>query len=102
MKEKSKIELKPIEFEGLKIKPSRGVYKCPFNCSNPNYPTQKWKTEKGFIRHLESCYKRPSFISKQNEDKKKLLDEFEEIKKEYLPTIKYKIGDNIWWVRRVS
>lgn len=101
MKEKIKIELKPIEFEGIIIKPSRGVYKCPFNCANPSYPTPKWKTEKGFIRHLESCYNRPSIIAKQKEEKAQVLDNFEKIKHEYLPTIKYKIGDNIWWVRRI-
>ena len=95
------MELKDIIFEGITIKPKNGVYKCPFKCGNPGYPTPKWKTEKGFLKHLNSCYKRPSLITKQENDKQELLDELEKVKQEYLPTIKYKIGDKIWFVRKI-
>lgn len=48
-------ELPTIEVEGASVAPSRGVYRCPFNCHYKGYPAPTWKTEKGFRKHLETC-----------------------------------------------
>ena len=56
------IALPTIDFEGVSVKPSRGVYRCPFGCGDPRYPVPKWKTEKGFRAHMEQCWRRPSRI----------------------------------------
>lgn len=32
-----------------------GYYRCPNPCSNPNYPKPKWKSDKGFAKHLDGC-----------------------------------------------
>lgn len=34
---------------------SRGKYRCPQRCGHPDYPQPSWTTEKGFLKHLESC-----------------------------------------------
>lgn len=33
----------------------RGKYRCPQRCGHPDYPQPSWTTEKGFLKHLESC-----------------------------------------------
>jgi hypothetical protein len=104
------MENKEVYFEGVKIKPTKaGFYKCPFGChTNTGYPAPKWKTEKGFIRHLEKCNMRPSLIKikedKQQEKLKELnnrKDILESLKDEFLKTFNYKIGDSISFVKRI-
>ena len=57
-----------IEFEGKTVKPNKnGEYKCPFNCGHTGYPVRKWKTEKGFRRHMNNCSQRPSLLRKRKE-----------------------------------
>lgn len=91
-----------IEFDGVIVKLKNGVYKCPFNCSQDSgYPIRKWKTEKGFRQHMEKCYKRPSYINKLREDENKDLETLNKMKEELLPTLPYKIGQKIFYVREI-
>lgn len=39
-----------------------GFYRCPNKCSNPDYPQRKWKTEKGFNTHMETCRPEPPVL----------------------------------------
>jgi len=76
--------LPEIEFEGKIVKPTKtGIYRCPFNCQRSGYPALKWKTEKGFMQHMEKCTGKPSYkkevdirVSENIEKSKKLIDEF--------------------------
>jgi len=52
--------MEEVEFEGLKIKPSRGAYRCPWGCGNPGFPPPKWKTAGGFLKHLSACKNKPA------------------------------------------
>lgn len=99
-----------IEFEGIKIKPTKsGYYKCPFGChTNSSYPQPKWKTEKGFRKHLECCFMKPSEVEKRDIEKKKKDNEqlernniLETLIPEFLEKIEYKIGDEISYVQKV-
>ena len=98
-----------IEFEGKIIKPSKtGIYKCPFGCGRKDYPAPKWKTEKGFMRHLENCYMRPSAVEKRNNEKQQKNNDqiernniLETLKDLFIATLKYKIGDEISFVKKV-
>ena len=97
-----------IEFEGKIIKPSKtGIYKCPFGCGRKDYPAPKWKTEKGFMRHLENCYMRPSAVEKRNNEKQQKNNDqiernniLETLKDLFIATLKYKIGDEISFVKK--
>jgi hypothetical protein len=41
---------------GVEYKPDwKGLYRCPNDCWNPDYPQPGWKTEKGFEKHLNEC-----------------------------------------------
>lgn len=53
-----------VEFEGLVIKPNRGVYRCPWGCGNPGFPPPKWKTPGGILGHLKKCPNKPDKIEK--------------------------------------
>lgn len=45
-----------VEFQGVQYSPWRdGAYRCNWKCHNPDFPAPKWKTEKGFLKHLEGC-----------------------------------------------
>jgi len=91
-----------IEFEGVKIKPSKsGVYKCPFNCHTGNYPAPKWKTEQGIMKHLKSCRSRPSNVKRLAENKEIEDEIFEGLKKKALAMVTQKVGDKIYWVRKI-
>ena len=47
-------------FEGIEYKPRwDGNYFCPWPCSDPNYPPRRWKSEKGFAKHLSECKAKP-------------------------------------------
>lgn len=52
-------DLPEIAFEGKVAKPKSGAYLCPFGCGPKGYPKSKWKTEKGFRKHMESCDNSP-------------------------------------------
>jgi hypothetical protein len=104
------MENKEIIFEGVTIKPTKiGVWKCPFGCHTDNrFPAPKWKTEKGFMRHLENCYMRPSAVEKRNNEKQQKYNEqiernniLETLKESFIATLQYKIGDEISFVKRV-
>ena len=104
------MENKEIEFEGIKIKPNKtGYYKCPFGChTNSSYPKPKWKTEKGFRKHLEGCFMKPSEVEKCDIEKKKKYNEqleriniLESLIPEFLEKFEYKIGDEISYVQKV-
>lgn len=59
-----------IIFENVTIKPSKlGYYKYPFKCHDSRYPQPKWKTEKGFMKHLEKCNMKPSTVLKHDLEK---------------------------------
>ncbi len=100
---------KEIEFEGQKIKPSKtGIYRCPFNCGRKDYPAPKWKTESGFLKHLNQCYMRPSAVELRNEAKENLeqlhqdyADVLEHIKEQIIYELPYKIGDTIFYIKRI-
>lgn len=104
------MENQEIIFEGVKIKPTKtGIWKCPFGCHTDNrFAAPKWKTEKGFMRHLENCYMRPSAVEKRNNEKKKKNNEqiernnvLETLKSEYINTLPYNIGDEICYVKKI-
>jgi hypothetical protein len=38
---------------------ARGFYRCPFKCGDPQYPQPKWKTLKGYEKHIVSCSFKP-------------------------------------------
>jgi hypothetical protein len=57
--------LPSIDFEGVMVDPKRGCYVCPFRCGRQDYPTPKWKTEKGFRKHMGECPQRPSRVQKE-------------------------------------
>ena len=104
------MELPTIDFEGVLVKPKAGYYHCPFNCSDPRYPSKKWKTEKGFRDHMLVCPNTPkkeilkakiAETKKQNDEVK--LNKFNELKEQTLNSgkIPYKIGQEIYYVREV-
>lgn len=93
-------ELKSIDFEGKLVTPKNGGYRCPYKCHSAGYPAPKWKTEKGFIRHMETCKARPSLVKinslKRVNDQLKLA----ELKQKCLESslVTFKIGDVIHYV----
>ena len=99
---KELFENEVIYFEDKKIKPGRdGTYRCPFRCSRSDYPAPKWKTMKGFLKHLNECPKSSAGRSKQNEVYKAQLAVEEGRRKEALAVCPYKIGDTIYFVHEV-
>ena len=92
--------LPTIDFEGKKVKPRRGYYYCPYDCSDPRYPERKWKTEKGFRKHMEKCPSCPSAELREAQEKKQ-REEANEIKgKEAIASITQKIGDKVYYVHK--
>ena len=100
---------KEMEKKKKKIKPSKtGYYRCPFGCGRKDYPAPKWKTEKGFMKHLNECYYRPSAVEKRNEAKEDLeqlysdyADTLEYLKEQILYELPNKIGDEIFYINRI-
>ncbi len=46
----------PVIFENVEYSANyTGKYYCPYDCHNPDYPKPSWKTDKGFLGHLEKC-----------------------------------------------
>lgn len=92
-----------VQFNNITIKPdSLGYYKCPYNCNkNTGYPSPKWKTEKGILNHLSKCVKNPDNILKQAEIKNNIITTLEKLKEIYIPTLPYKIGDEISYIKKI-
>ena len=89
-----------IEFEGEKVKPNKqGYYKCPFKCGDPRYPEKKWKTEKGFRKHMEKCPNRPSVLKEKERKKKEEQDLLEYYKNYFLNNDAWEIGTELPIVR---
>jgi hypothetical protein len=43
-------------YDGVEYKPGRdGKFRCEWGCHNPQYHRPSWRTEKGFLKHLEGC-----------------------------------------------
>lgn len=48
------MEQDTVTFNNVVYKKNKaGYFKCPYNCSNAGYPAKKWKTTKGFLKHME-------------------------------------------------
>lgn len=89
-------QLPIIEFDGVKVKPSKnGVYRCPFKCGSLSYSQPTWKTEKGFRKHMTTCSKRPSFAADKQTKEAAEIAAFEPIKAEVLASVPIKVGDVI-------
>ena len=96
-----------IIFEGVVIKPTKsGYYKCPFNCYDSRFPQPKWKTEKGFMKHLQKCNMKPSVVLEREmkiQEKNNQINEWKEILEELKPIIlsnlKINIGDEICFIK---
>ena len=93
----NKTALPVIEFEGEKVIPQNGVYRCPYNCGDPRYPRKKWKTERGFRRHMKNCPNKPSAVEARRIEKEKRQRE----KEDALSRCPYKVGDEIIYVAEV-
>lgn len=91
--------LPEIDFEGTIVKPSKnGYYKCPFKCHDQRYAAPKWKTEKGFRKHMKKCPKNPAVLKKERQ----FLDKhYEELKAKALESCPYKLGQRIYFIRQV-
>lgn len=98
-----------FEFEGVIIKPSKnGIYRCPFGCGRKDYPAPKWKTKNGIIKHLNNCSMKPSIVKAKNDKiiELELLDKqyseiINSIKEEVISNLPYKIGDEIFYVKKI-
>lgn len=91
-----------INFEGTEIKPWKdGKYRCPFGCHRSDYPRPKWGTEKGFLKHLESCPKTPSAVERRNMSSTENKTRYEAMKAEILAEFPHKIGDVLHCVREI-
>jgi len=91
-----------IEFEGLKIKPQKnGVYHCPFNCGDSRYPRKKWKTVKGFMKHLQECPQSPANVAARQKAKEELEIKLHGETQEQIEKSGLHIGDTIFCVYEV-
>jgi len=98
-----------IEFQGVKIKKSGEYWKCPFKChKDKRFPAPKWKTLKGFEKHLNSCPNSPSNIKIKEEKerleeelKKKWIQKLNEFKDSIINSISYKIGDECYIIDKI-
>ena len=94
------MENETIYFEDKKIKPHKdGKYRCPFHCGAEGYPKPKWKTMKGFLKHLNECPKSGAAQKRQEEARKIQMAAEENRKQEALANCKHKIGDTIYFVQ---
>jgi hypothetical protein len=91
-----------INFEGSEIKPWKdGKYRCPFGCHRSDYPRPKWGTEKGFLKHLESCPQTPSAVERRNMSSTDNKARYEAMKAEILAEFPHKIGDVLHCVKEI-
>ena len=89
-----------INFEGSEINPWKdGKYRCPFGCHRSDYPRPKWGTEKGFLKHLESCPQTPSAVERRNMSSDDNKARYEAMKGEILAEFPHKIGDVLYCVK---
>lgn len=92
-----------IIFDGVEFTCDiNGMWHCPFNCQNPNYPERVWATEKGIRKHLLTCKNSPSNLNKQEQLKQLLIERHNINKKIALLDSPYKIGDKIIYVRKLE
>lgn len=96
------VTLPDIEFEGVTVKPKRGVYRCPFDCGDKRFGPPSWKTEAGFRKHMARCYQRPSAIAKRTEkteaDEREQQAAVSKRQTEAFAKLTHKIGDEIFFV----
>lgn len=71
------------------------VYRCPYNCGTPGYPKPKWKTEKGYKKHIETCHMRPQAVQQRADQRKEKELRDQQVIVETLKKCEYKIGDTI-------
>lgn len=92
-----------VQFNNITIKPdSLGYYRCPYNCNkNTGYPSPKWKTEKGILNHLSKCIENPENILKNKIEKNNIINKLESLKPIYLQNLKYKLGDEIAYIKKI-
>ena len=86
-------------FEGRIVKASKdGKFRCPFQCHRRDYPRPKW-TEKGFIKHMETCGQKPSAVEKRNMSDAASVERYEKMKAEIIAELPFKIGDTLFAVK---
>jgi hypothetical protein len=90
--------LPEIEFEGKRVIPEDGYYKCPFRCGDKRFPQPKWKTEGGFRKHMLICINRPSAIAQQKAREQKRQEEENRISMDRLAECPFKVGDTVFAV----
>lgn len=95
------IDFPEIEFMGKKIKPKGGAYRCPYACGDSRYPQPKYKTEKGFIKHLNSCRLNPELVKKRENEKLEQAKIMEEKINNIISKCNRKIGDKIFYVQEI-
>lgn len=91
--------LPEILFDGKLVKPSRGVYRCPYHCYTGSYAAPKWKTQRGFERHMESCPCSPSATAKKATAAEALAVERAVQRDEAITASGLKLGDEVFYVR---
>ena len=102
MKEKEIVPNETIYFEDKKISPGKdGQYKCPFKCGRAGYPSRRWKTMAGFMKHLNECPR--SAAGRKRAEEKDTLARIaaEEYKAKALAAIGHKVGDTIHFVHEI-
>ena len=93
--------IKPIKVNGIEVKPKNGAYYCPYKCGDPRYPIKKWKTEKGFLKHLEACPKSPDAAARRIEADNLHKAESDAKAKTAMESCLIDIGDTIFYVREI-
>ena len=95
------MELPAIEFEGEAVKPIGGVYRCPFKCGDKRYPAPKWKTERGFRKHMTECWMRPSEVARREEIAARHNRQLSMKRDAAIAACPVAIGDTIDFVREI-
>lgn len=93
--------MQEINFEGTTVKAWKdGKFRCPFQCHRKDYPRPKW-TEKGFMKHMETCSQKPSAVEKRNMSDTASVDRYEKMKAEIIAELPFKIGDTLYCVKEI-
>lgn len=74
----------------------KGYYTCPYDCHDKRFPRPKWKTEKGYLNHLDKCPKNPEVIKKKQEQEKEIFEKLQEEYREEIEKCIFKKGEEIW------
>lgn len=93
--------LPDVEYRGKNLSAKSGFYKCPNKCGDSRYPQPKYKTEKGFIKHLANCYLDPDKIKERNDKLEFDINERKLKAKNIIDSCARKIGDRIFHVREI-